>query len=159
MLKLVYFWTESRKNIYGCFFHSFCATDLNFGTKNIRGMKYPTVIFASYWGSLLVQFSKFENFLWVCWFSCKNLSNFVSLPWKFHNPYCHNRCHHPKIFRACFVIWFMFFRKKNPRADLEKLSKFGELIWTALQIETWHHFQQISTVWFNVRSLLGVSQK
>ena len=82
--------------IYGCFFHSFCATDLNFGTKNNGGMKYSTlktVIFASYWGSPLVQFSKFKNFLWVCWFLCKNLSNFVSLPWKFHNPvaYCHNQ--------------------------------------------------------------------
>ena len=55
-------------------------------------MKYSTlktVIFASYWGSPLVQFSKFKKFLWVCWFLCKNLSNFVSLPWKFHNPYCH----------------------------------------------------------------------
>ena len=24
------------------------------------------------------------------WFLAKNLSNFVSLPWKFHNWYCHN---------------------------------------------------------------------
>ena len=91
-LKLVYFWTKSKKNIYGCFFHSFCATDLNFGTKNNGGMKYSTlktVIFASYSDSPLVQFSKFKIFLWVCWFLCKNLFNFVSLPWKFHNPYCH----------------------------------------------------------------------
>ena len=51
------------------------------------------MIFASYWGSPLVKFSKFKNFLWVCWFLCKNLSNFVSLPWKFHNPYCHNAHH------------------------------------------------------------------
>ena len=27
--------------------------------------------------SLLVQFSKFNNFLWVCWFLGKNLSSFV----------------------------------------------------------------------------------
>ena len=32
---------------------------------------------------------KIQNFLWVCWFLCKILSNFVSLPWKLHNPYCH----------------------------------------------------------------------
>ena len=31
-LKLVYFWTKSWKNTYGCFFHSFCATYFNFGT-------------------------------------------------------------------------------------------------------------------------------
>ena len=92
LLKLVHFWTKNRKNIYGRFFHSFCATDLNFGTKNNGRMKYSTLktlIFASYWGSPLVQFSKFNKFLWACWFLCKNLSNFVPLPWKLHNPYCH----------------------------------------------------------------------
>ena len=47
-------------------------------------------IFASYWGSPLVQLSEFNDFLWVCWFLCKNLSNFVYPVWKFHNPYCHN---------------------------------------------------------------------
>ena len=30
--KLVYFWTQDRKNIYGCFFYSVWATDFNFGT-------------------------------------------------------------------------------------------------------------------------------
>ena len=46
--------------------------------------------FASYWGcSPLVQFSKFKNFLWVCWFFGKNLSDFVPPIWKLHNPYCH----------------------------------------------------------------------
>ena len=55
-------------------------------------MKYSTlktVIFASYWVSPLVQFSKFKNFLWVCWFLCKNLSNFVSLPENLRNRYYH----------------------------------------------------------------------
>ena len=32
------------------------------------------LIFASYWGSPIVQFSKFKNFLWVCRFLGKNLS-------------------------------------------------------------------------------------
>ena len=40
--------------------------------------------------SLLIQFSKFNNFLWVCWLLCKNLSNFVPPVWKLHNPCCHN---------------------------------------------------------------------
>ena len=35
------------------------------------------------------QFSKFNKFLWVCWFLCKNLSNFVSLVLKLHNRKCH----------------------------------------------------------------------
>ena len=38
----------------------------------------------------LTQFSKFNNFLWVCWFLDKNLSNFVPPVWKLHNPYCHS---------------------------------------------------------------------
>ena len=35
------------------------------------------------------QFSKFNYFLWVCWFLGKNLSNFVPPVWKLHNLYCH----------------------------------------------------------------------
>ena len=81
-LKLVYFWTKSRKNIYGCFFHSFCATDL---------------YFAIYWGCPLVQFSKLQNFLGICWFLDKNISNFVSPVWKLHNPYCHIEHSHGMI--------------------------------------------------------------
>ena len=38
---------------------------------------------------LLHQFSKFNNFLWICWFLCKNLSNFVPPAWKLDNPYYH----------------------------------------------------------------------
>ena len=41
--------------------------------------------------SPLTQFSKFNNYLWVCWFLCKNLPNFVPPTWKLHNPYCHNQ--------------------------------------------------------------------
>ena len=40
--------------------------------------------------SALVQFSNFKNFLWVCWFLGKKLSNFIYPVWKLHNPYCHN---------------------------------------------------------------------
>ena len=36
--------------------------------------------------SPLIQNSRFNDFLWVCWFWCKNLSNFVSPAWKLHNP-------------------------------------------------------------------------
>ena len=37
----------------------------------------------------------------VCWFLCKNLSNFVPPAWKLHNPYCHNR--HVSIFYHLFT--------------------------------------------------------
>ena len=39
--------------------------------------------------SLFIQNSKFNNYLWVCWFLCNNLINFVPPAWKLHNPYCH----------------------------------------------------------------------
>ena len=51
-LKLVYFWTKSRKKRCGCFFHSICATDLKFGTKNIGRTKLSnlkTLIFENFW--------------------------------------------------------------------------------------------------------------
>ena len=38
---------------------------------------------------MLIQFSKFNNFLWVCWFLGKNLSSFVPPVWKLHYSYCH----------------------------------------------------------------------
>ena len=52
--------------------------------------------------SPLTQFSKFNNFLWVCWFLGKNLSNFVPPAWKLNNPYSHNMYSHNNclIFRT-----------------------------------------------------------
>ena len=38
----------------------------------------------------LHQFSKFNNFLLVCWFLGKSLSNFVSSDLTLYNWYCHN---------------------------------------------------------------------
>ena len=62
----------------------------NFFAWKIKIINFKPLIFASYRGSPLVQLSKFNNFLWVCWFLCKNLSNFVYPAWKLHNPYCHS---------------------------------------------------------------------
>ena len=46
--------------------------------------------FVSFWNLPITQFSKFNNFLWVCWFLGKNFSNFVPPVWKLHDPYCHS---------------------------------------------------------------------
>ena len=40
--------------------------------------------------SPLHQFSKFNNFLWACWFLGKILFNFLLPAWKLHNLYYHN---------------------------------------------------------------------
>ena len=45
--------------------------------------------FGPFWQLTVNSNSKFNTFLWVCWFFGKNLSNFVSSDWKLHNPYCH----------------------------------------------------------------------
>ena len=48
--------------------------------------KMMPIFYSSPWH----QFSKFNHFLWLCWFWGKNLSNFVLLAIKLDNPYCHN---------------------------------------------------------------------
>ena len=76
-------WRQSPKHLIHTSFSSFMH----------EKSKYPTLellIFASYWGSLLVQFSKLNDFLWVCWFLCKIFSNLVYPIWKLHKPYCNN---------------------------------------------------------------------
>ena len=56
-----------------------------------------------FYTSPLTQFSKFNNFLWVCWFLSKNLSNFLPPVWKLHYPYCHNL--HGKINSSAVLLY------------------------------------------------------
>ena len=49
----------------------------------------------------LIQNSKFNNFLWVCWFLCNTLSNFVPPAWKIYNPYYHNAVGHARVDFIC----------------------------------------------------------
>ena len=60
----------------------------------------------------LIQNSKFNNFLWVCWFLGKNLSNFVSLVWKLQNPYCHN-VNHIILYIFWLLLSFSAFKLPN----------------------------------------------
>ena len=46
--------------------------------------------FGTFWHLSFNQFSKFNNFLWLCWFLGKNPSTFVHPAWKLDNPYCHS---------------------------------------------------------------------
>ena len=81
---------------------------------NFQCQKLPEP-FSIFDTSPLTQFSKFNNFLWVCWFLGKNLSNFGPPVWKLHNPYCHTFPHrfsvtwqavscNPKIYNI--ICWF-----------------------------------------------------
>ena len=67
-LKLVYFWTKSRKNTYGCFFHSFCAANLNFGTKNngrVKSSILKTLIFHVFDLQFQIARTFLRPFLWT----------------------------------------------------------------------------------------------
>ena len=55
------------------------------------------------------HYSNFQNLVIsfkYSWFLAKNLSNFVSLPWKLHNRYCHNlqAVHHQAVHHAEPVV-------------------------------------------------------
>ena len=84
-----------------------------------------------YWGFPLVQFSKFKNFLWVCWFLYKILSNFVSLPWKLHNPYCHN------LHTQDHYIYYVLGASVRGGASVWETTLFTWLRWTGLWIKCW----------------------
>ena len=72
------------------------------------------------------QHIQFNNFLWVCWFLGKNLSNFVPSAWKLHNSYCHNQgiaylicsttcrhCAHHGARSAPYIILCFFYYQTN----------------------------------------------
>ena len=60
-LKLVYFWTKSRKIYMGVFSTHFVPLISILAPKIME--EWNNKLFASYWGSSLVQFPKFNNFL------------------------------------------------------------------------------------------------
>ena len=71
-------------------------------------------ILAFFDSSPLVQNSKFNHFLWVCWFLGKNLSHFVSSIWELHNPspylvWLDIACSQPRwaSFHQMNLIWFI----------------------------------------------------
>ena len=64
----------------------------HFLTTSISKTLYLLKWCPSFDNSLLHQFKKYNNFLLVYWFLCKNLSNFVSLLWKLNNRNNTNQC-------------------------------------------------------------------
>ena len=71
--------------------------------------------------SPLIQNSKFNNFLWLCWFLCKYLSNFIHLSWKLRNPYCHNT--YPRVPNERVTFIFYFGKVFQPTCVLEQYLK------------------------------------
>ena len=79
-------------------------------------MIFESQIKAIFDTSPLHQFSKFNNFLWVCWFLGKNLSNFVPPAWKLDKPYYHNvpKSIHSEQFSSAPFALFMTLIKNLP---------------------------------------------
>ena len=60
-----------------------------YSSMKIKLRKIPMIFDIENW----LWESKFNNFLWVCWFYGKNLYDFVSPDLKLHNRYCRNNGH------------------------------------------------------------------
>ena len=74
--------------------------------------------------------------LYICWLLAKNLSNFVSLPCKLHNRYCHNLDHHSCDSCAIHNWWFQkvgnFYWKIDLNVTYMKLlAKLEHKFWTS----------------------------
>ena len=120
------------------------ATRQSFIRKEITTYRIGTLIWCPIFDSSpLIQNSKFNNFLWVCWFLCKNLTNFVSPVWKLHNPYCHN-------IHDIHIIVFNF-RKKWWWRWLRRLAQWLFIVnlWRHLPTPTAHgtRFDEKSSIW------------
>ena len=112
-LKLVYFWTKNRKNTYGCFFHSFCATNFNFGTKNNGRMKssiLKTLIFYVFDLQFQIKPNRQNIFkavfidLWPCLFTTK-LSYTQLFKWG-HSRSC-RKLHQGRDFQCHYYLSFL----------------------------------------------------
>ena len=91
--------------------------------------------FGTFWHLSLTQFSIFNNFLWICWFLDKNLSNFLPPAWKLHNRYCHDtKILVPKsqiIWNPIFdfedlEFWFLYITGRKLRKNIYKTSVHRE---------------------------------
>ena len=123
------FYVKNHWNLYQFFFslkntnlgaHFLLLTSFDYINFQITLLLKLCPIFDS---SPLIQNSKFNSFLWVCWFLCKNLSNFVSPAWKLHDPYCHilYREFYHRITHFFLFIYFCY-RRHN------LLSWFSDLL-------------------------------
>ena len=89
------------RSTFFCYWH-FLITSIEF--KSLYFLKWCPIFDTS----PLHQFSKFNNFLWVCSFLGKNLSNFVHPAWKIDNPYYYSP-HILPLFRAKYINYYTIF--------------------------------------------------
>ena len=137
----------------------------NFFTWKIKIINYKNCDFCKLL-RLPVQFSKFKNFLWVCWFLDKNLSNFIYPVWKLHNPYCHTYVSVSFWINTILIeinlfldnLWSFFtqtFHEKTPSTCFTKGNSWvssnthGEFVWdfSKSNFQTFPRDGRESTIW------------
>ena len=107
--------------------------------------------------SPLIQFSKFNKFLWVCWFLGKNLSNLVPPVWKLHNPYCHtgNAILVSSVITVfnCNTMYCWYLRRTGLKRYVRAQSSSSQLsLWFHYKVNERHYnltfkFQRIPLIW------------
>ena len=75
----------------------------------------------------LLLFTRYQNFLWGCWFLCKTVTDFGYPSWKLKNPADHNA--NEEII-ACFLSYFFSNTQKQKRFYL-----VGFMVMTKLTIK------------------------
>ena len=91
----------------------------------------------------LIQFSKFNNFLWVWWFLGRNLSNFVPPVWKVHKPYAIEDNYH-------FTYNSVLFQNTFPDAGI------NQTLLTILALSP--YFKKIQDIFYTIRPKLEYLQ-
>ena len=95
------------------------------------------------------QFSKFNNFFWVCWFLGKNLSNFVPPVWKLHYRYCHNPqwtqwCNiiqqKRNLFWSSKLLWLQIVPNIEPVDNYCIVDAFGHIFCEIICFELWQNW-------------------
>ena len=105
----------------------------------------------NFWHLPINPISKFNNFLWVCWFLGKSLSNFVPPVWKLYNPYCHSR--HRKIYLGLIVkiqcgnIKIMSHIHYTIDVICQKEEKVCCFEIVILAVTNWHWYFFLSFIW------------
>ena len=98
----------------------------------------------------LHQFSKFNNFLWICWFLGKNISNFILPVWKLDNPCYHNFT--TSIWRDFFVTAFPF-----TSLEIKNFTYFFSCYVSSKKLRISH--MQFDEIFFHLQPILDACLK
>ena len=101
------------------------------------------------------------------WFLAKNLSNFVSLPWKLHNRKCHNEQHTDSAsflkshlnFCSSIISRVYFFSNSREIMDAKKILYNFRNFLIPLWVTIWFEVLQSGTKWSRSFAVVGKRKK